>query len=79
VGGGVRYVGTRPGDTQDSFSLPTYTLADLLAYWQYSKTVRVSLNVDNLFDRTYYANSYSSVWIAPGLGRAVRVGLRLSY
>lgn len=79
VGGGLRYVGTRPGDTQDSFSLPTYTLADLLAYWQYSKTVRVSLNVDNLFDRTYYANSYSSVWIAPGLGRAVRVGLRLSY
>ncbi|REE93974.1 TonB-dependent siderophore receptor [Cupriavidus plantarum] len=79
VGGGVRYVGTRAGDSQNSFSLPTYTLADVLAYWQYSKTVRVSMNIDNLFDRTYYTSSYSSVWVAPGLGRTVRVGLRLSY
>ncbi|QUN32209.1 TonB-dependent siderophore receptor (plasmid) [Cupriavidus sp. KK10] len=79
VGAGVRYVGKRSGDPQDSFSLPAYTLADLLAYWQYSKTVRVTLNVNNLFDRTYYTSSYSSVWVAPGAGRTVRLGLRLSY
>lgn len=79
VGAGVRYVGTRSGDTQDTFSLPAYTLADVLAYWQYSKAVRVTLNVNNLFDRTYYASSYSNVWIAPGEGRTVRLGLRLSY
>lgn len=79
VGAGVRYVGSRSGDAQDSFSLPAYTLADLLAYWQYSKTVRVSLNVNNLFDRTYYASSYSSVWVTPGAGRTVRLGLRFSY
>lgn len=79
VGAGVRYVGARSGDAQDSFSLPAYTLADLLAYWQYSKSVRVSLNVNNLFDRTYYASSYNSVWVAPGAGRTVRLGLRLSY
>lgn len=79
VGAGVRYVGARSGDAQNSFSLPAYTLADLLAYWQYSKTVRVSLNVNNLFDRTYYPNSYSSVWVTPGAGRTVRLGLRLSY
>lgn len=79
VGGGVRYVGKRSGDAQNSFSLPAYTLADLLAYWQYSKTVRVTLNVDNLFDKTWYASSYSSVWVLPGAGRTVRLGLRLSY
>lgn len=79
IGAGVRYVGTRSGDAQNSFSLPAYTLADLLAYWQYSKTIRVSLNVNNLFDRTYYASSYSNVWVAPGTGRIVRLGLRLSY
>lgn len=79
VGGGVRYVGSRSGDARNSFSLPAYTLADLLAYWQYSKTVRVTLNVDNLFDRTYYASSYSSVWVMPGAGRTVRLGMRLSY
>ncbi len=79
VGGGVRYVGKRSGDAQNGFSLPAYTLADLLAYWQYSKNMRVTLNVNNLFDKTYYASSYSSVWIAPGAGRTVRLGLRLSY
>lgn len=79
VGAGVRYVGRRSGDPQDSFSLPAYTLADVLAYWQYSKTVRVALNINNVFDRTYYASSYSSVWVAPGAGRTVRLGLRLSY
>ncbi|MBB1632652.1 TonB-dependent siderophore receptor [Cupriavidus sp. UME77] len=79
VGGGIRYVGKRSGDSQNSFSLPAYTLADVLGYWQYSKTARVTLNVDNLFDKTYYASSYSSVWVMPGAGRTVRLGLRLSY
>ncbi|MWL90352.1 TonB-dependent siderophore receptor [Cupriavidus sp. SW-Y-13] len=79
LGAGVRYVGTRGGDAQDSFSLPAYTLADAFAYWQYSKTVRVALNVDNLFDRTYYASAASNVWIMPGAGRTVRLGLQLSY
>jgi len=79
VGGGIRYVGARSGDSQDTFSLPAHVLADVLAYWQYSKAVRVTLNVNNLFDRTYYTSSYSNVWIMPGEGRTVRLGVRLSY
>ncbi len=79
VGAGVRYVGRRSGDAQNTFSLPAYTLVDLHGYWQYSKRLRVSLNVDNLFDKTYYTSSYSSVWVAPGSGRTVRLGVRVSY
>lgn len=79
VGAGVHYVGARAGDSRNSFRLPAYTLANLMAYWQYSKTVRVALNVDNLFDRTYYSSSYNSVWVMPGAGRTVRLGVRLSY
>lgn len=79
VGAGLRYVGRRPGDVQDSFSLPAYVLVDLHGYWQYSRNVRVSLNVGNLFDKTYYASSYSSLWIEPGAGRSVRLGVQLSY
>ncbi|CAG9179273.1 TonB-dependent siderophore receptor [Cupriavidus respiraculi] len=79
VGGGLRYVGRRSGDAQDSFSLPSYTLVDVLAYWQYSKQVRLTFNVANLFDRTYYASSYSPVWIAPGTGRTARLGVQLRY
>ncbi|MGK9522783.1 TonB-dependent receptor, partial [Salmonella enterica subsp. enterica] len=79
VGAGVRYIGKRAGDAADSFTLPSYTLVDLLAYWQLSKQARLTLNVHNLFDRDYYASSYSALWIAPGAGRTVRLGLRLSY
>lgn len=79
VGGGLRYVGRRSGDAQDSFSLPSYTLVDVLAYWQYSKQVRLTFNVANLFDRTYYASSYSPLWIAPGTGRTARLGVQLRY
>lgn len=79
VGGGVRYMGRRSGDAQDSFSLPAYTLVDVLAYWQYSKQVRLTFNVANLFDKTYYASSYSTMWIAPGTGRTARLGVQLRY
>ncbi len=79
VGAGVRYIGKRSGDSADSFTLPSYTLVDLLAYWQLSKQARLTLNVHNLFDRDYYASSYSALWIAPGAGRTIRLGLRLSY
>ncbi|WP_455287082.1 TonB-dependent siderophore receptor [Cupriavidus necator] len=79
IGAGLRYVGRRSGDVQDSFSLPAYAAVDLHGYWQYSRNLRVSLNVGNLFDKTYYASSFNSVWIAPGAGRTVRLGVQLSY
>jgi iron complex outermembrane receptor protein len=79
VGGGLRYMGRRSGDAQDSFSLPSYTLVDVLAYWQYSKQVRLTFNVANLLDKTYYASSYSTMWIAPGTGRTARLGVQLRY
>lgn len=79
IGAGVRYVGKRAGDAVDSFMLPSHTLADVLAYWQASRNVKVTFNVNNVFDRRYYASSYNNLWIAPGIGRTVRLGLHLDY
>lgn len=79
VGAGVRYVGKRSGDTQDSFALPSYTVADLHGYWQVAKPVRLTMQVGNLFDKRYYATSLSPVWIAPGMGRTLRLGMQLRY
>jgi iron complex outermembrane receptor protein len=39
----------------------------------------VSVDVDNLFDRTYYASSYSQVWVAPGMGRRVVASIRYGF
>ncbi|HEX8602387.1 MAG TPA: TonB-dependent siderophore receptor [Pseudoduganella sp.] len=72
IGGGVAYVGERRGEVAASggFRLPGYTTARLLAGWVPSKAWRVALNVDNLFDRRYYASSYSRLWVAPGSTRS---------
>jgi iron complex outermembrane receptor protein len=73
IGGGIAYVGKRRGDVAASsdFTLPGYATARLLGTWLPSKHLRLSLNVDNLFDRRYYASSYSRLWVAPGSTRTV--------
>ncbi|WP_454774440.1 TonB-dependent siderophore receptor [Janthinobacterium tructae] len=73
VGGGVQYVGERLGDVaiSSSFTLPAYTTARLLASYSPSAKLRLALNVENLFNRSYYASSYSQLWVAPGAERMV--------
>lgn len=79
IGGGLSYVGERAGDALDTFKLPSYTTAKLLAYWRISDQLRVSLDVDNLFDRTFYASSYDRWWITPGTARVITVGLQAKF
>ncbi|WP_058050815.1 TonB-dependent siderophore receptor [Janthinobacterium sp. Ant5-2-1] len=75
VGGGVQYVGERLGDVAVSskFTLPAYTTAKLLASYSPTAKLRLALNVENLFNRSYYASSYSQLWVAPGAERTVTV------
>lgn len=79
VGGGANYVGARTGDAGGSFMLPAYVTAKALAYWQVTPVVRLSLDVGNLFNKRYYASSYSNVWIAPGDERTVTLGLNARF
>lgn len=74
LGGGLNYVGQRGGNAADTFSLPGYTTARLMAHWQPRDELRLSLEVDNLFDETYYASSYDIYWITPGAPRTLTVG-----
>ena len=73
VGGGVQYVGKRLGDVavSSSFTLPAYTTAKLLASYSPNAKLRLTLNVENLFNRSYYASSYSPLWVAPGAERTL--------
>jgi iron complex outermembrane receptor protein len=79
LGGGLVHVGRRAADAAASLDLPAYTTARLLGYWQATRSARLSLDVDNLFDRTYYASSYSTVWIAPGTPRTVTARLQYRF
>ncbi|GKT21426.1 TonB-dependent receptor [Acidovorax sp. SUPP3334] len=69
-GGGLTHVGERTGDA-GSPRLPAYTTVRLLAHWQAGPSLRLSLQVDNAFDRRYDASAYNSVWVVPGAPRHV--------
>ncbi len=75
LGGGFTHVGERTGDTGVPV-LPAYTTANLRGYWHLSKTLRLSLDVDNVFDKTYYTNAYNNVWVTPGTPRTITLGLQ---
>jgi len=71
IGGGVNYVGERLGsvDANDAFTLPAYTVFKLVSSYTVNKHLRLSLDIDNLFNKAYYASSYSSLWVYPGTER----------
>ena len=69
LGGGVRGVGERAGDASGSgFVLPAYIAVDALAYYRY-ENIRFGLNVENIFDATYYESSNSVFRVYPGAPR----------
>lgn len=74
AGIGAVYFGERLGETTvPDFELPAYTLVNALAQFRIGEHLRLSLNVDNLFDESYYPSSYSRVWVAPGTPRTTTV------
>lgn len=78
LGGGFTHEGKRTGDTGVPM-LPAYTTAKLTGYWRISKTLRLSLDVDNVFDKTYYASAYNNVWVTPGNPRTITLGLQSKF
>jgi iron complex outermembrane receptor protein len=88
IGGGFTHVGRRLGQARTqaeaaagspAFELPAYTTAKLVAYWRLSPMLRLTLDVDNLFDKDHYTSSYSRLWITPGMARTLTVGLQAKF
>jgi iron complex outermembrane recepter protein len=88
VGGGVTHSSRRLGQAYTqaeanagtaAFWLPAYTTAKLVAHWRISPSLRASLDVDNLFDKTHYTSSFSRVWVTPGAARSVTLGLQARF
>jgi iron complex outermembrane receptor protein len=88
IGGGVTYSGARLGLSRTAadaaagtpeFDLPAYALAKIVAYWRVTPTLRLSLDIDNVFDRTYYTNSFQSTWVSPGTPRTFTLGMQAKF
>ncbi len=79
LGGGLVHVGERSGESTTSFKLPAYTVARAFAAYELTKSTTLRLDVDNLFNETYYTNSFSAMWVQPGTPRSARVSASLKF
>ncbi len=65
--------------TDNRVTLPGFTRFDAAVYYTVSDNLRIQANIENLFDRKYYANANSNNNITPGAPRALRVGVNLRF
>jgi iron complex outermembrane receptor protein len=80
LGGGVVYVGERPGDDINSgFELPDYVTTRFNVAYQLSDKASLHLDVENLFNSYYLESSFSNVWITPGAARSVAGRVRVKF
>jgi iron complex outermembrane receptor protein len=78
-GGGLVHVGQRSGEFTTNFMLPAYTVARAFAAYELTKATTLRLDVDNLFNTTYYTNSFSALWVQPGTPRSARVSAAFKF
>ena len=79
VGGGLVHVGERTGTATDTYRLPAYTTARITGYWQVDQRTRLTLDVHNLFNKTYYTASWGALTVIPGPGRQVVAGVQVAF
>jgi iron complex outermembrane receptor protein len=77
-GGGLRYVGSAPGDNANSFSVPDHTLVDAAVHYDFAQ-YRVGINATNLADTTYVASCGSTASCFYGPRRTVIASLKVRW
>jgi iron complex outermembrane recepter protein len=79
IGAGVQHVGERLGETATSFKLPAYTLVRLFANVAITDRIELIGEIKNLFNESYYTNSFASLWVQPGAPRTGSLGIRARF
>ena len=79
-GGGVHGASKRAGDNDNSFYLPEYAIADLFAAYTFetSNPIKVQLNLNNIFDKTYYTSSIGNSAYSVAVGQPFNATLNVS-
>ncbi len=65
LGAGIFFVDDRPGDSDNSFELPSYVRTDAALYYKQNDW-KVGLNFQNLFDVDYIRSSFFRESVEPG-------------
>jgi catecholate siderophore receptor len=61
--------------TDNSVVLPSFVRADAAVFATLSRHLQAQLNIENLFDASYYASAHNNFNITPGSPRALRVSI----
>ncbi|SMG00772.1 TonB-dependent receptor [Burkholderia singularis] len=79
LGGGAFYMSKVFGDTANLRAVPSYWRFDATAQYRINKKLDVQLNVQNLFNRTYYDQAYPAHYASIAPGRSAFVTLNARY
>ncbi len=79
AGVGAYFVGKQYGNTANTITIPSYWRFDAMAGYKFSKTVDLQINVNNLFNKTYYDKAYASHYASIAPGRSAVATLNLHF
>ena len=65
--------------TSNAVTVPAFGRVDAALYYALSKQYKLQVNVENLFDKQYFASANSDSNITPGSPRALRVSLNAKF
>jgi len=76
---GVIYFSDSYASNDDSVRLPGFVRFDAALYWQLDKTWRAQFNVENIFNKGYWASADGDNNISPGQSRTFRVLVKANF
>ncbi len=79
IGGGVTHVSDQFASNSNDVVLPAHTRVDAALFFEATDNLSLQLNVENLFDETYYAAAHGDNNVQPGVPLNATVGARLRF
>jgi catecholate siderophore receptor len=79
IGAGVVHQARVYAAIDNTVTLPAFTRADAAVFYDLHRLVRVQANVENVFDRRYFATAQGNNNILPGAPRLVRLSLTTGF
>jgi len=79
VGAGIVHSSKQFTSLSNAVVLPAYTRVDLAAYFDVTENIGLQVNVDNLFDETYYPSAHGDNNIQPAKPLGASFSLRVRY
>ncbi len=70
LGGGIRYVGDRAANPDNSFFLPSFVQVDATIFYEWNERVTLRLNALNITDEDILLNAGSDFTVNPGAPRS---------